>query len=453
MRAGVRARTSALFAIGALGVATSLAVGTYELTRHSLLRERERTAVRAAYFDAAVVRQGISGDGSGIVDVLRTLDTGQARRPLLYRNGRWYARTADTGFTAAVPTSLRRLVQAGAPGVQRVTLHGEPTLVVGVPLRPERADYYELTTQVELERTLRRLGLSLVITALVTTAAAAALGHWASRRLLRPLTSVAGAARAIAGGDLSARVDATDDPDLAPLVTSFNEMVRELGARIERDRRFAADVSHELRSPLQTLTAASAVLVNRRGGLDARSASAARLVAAEVARFNTLLTDLLELARGEQPLQVSQVAVSEVMGRLCSDNGLPTSVLSVPDGLTWRLDERRFERVVVNLLQNAQRHAGGATRVECHAAGGALHLTVDDAGPGIPVDEREIVFHRFGRGRRASARGSGSLSTSDGTGLGLSLVAQHVAAHGGIVTIGDSDGGGARLQVCFPGDL
>lgn len=450
IRLGVRARTSVSFAVGALAVSASLASGTYELTRHALLVERERTAVRAAYFDAAVVRQGISSDGADIVDVLRTLDTGQEHRALLYRNGRWYSRSADTSATAAVPASLRRLVQRGGPGVQRVRLNGAPTVVVGVPLGSGGADYYELTTQVELQRTLRRLALSLVVMALLTTAAAAALGHWATRRLLRPLTSVVAAARAIAGGELAARVEPSADPDLAPLTTAFNDMVRKLADRMERDRRFAADVSHELRSPLQTLTAATAVLENRRLELDQRSAAAAALIVAEVARFNTLVTDLLDLARAEQPLQLTQVALDELVPRRCRDLGLPARVVSVPAGLTWPLDVRRFERILANLVQNAASHAGGATRVVCRAGDRELHVTVDDAGPGIPPEDRQLVFARFGRGRRASARGSTSGSGTDGTGLGLSLVAQHVAAHGGTVTIGESDVGGARFDIIFP---
>lgn len=453
MRLGLRARTSALFAAGALGVSASLAFATYELTRQSLIAERERTAVRAAYFDAAVVRQGLTGDSRDIVDVLRTLDTGQGRRPLIFMDGEWFARTADTGFTAAVPETLRTVVRRGSPGVQRVRLNGTPTLVVGVPLRDPDASYYELTSQAEVERTLRELGVTVIVVALITTAAAAGVGQWASRRILRPLTSVAAAAQTIAKGDLTARLDPNRDPDLAPLTTSFNDMVAELAARTERDRRFAADVSHELRSPLQTLTAATGVLANRRAGFDGRAAAATDLVVAEVDRFSRLVTDLLELARADQPLQPNAVSVGPTLERLCHAHGVPPERIQLEGETTWTLDERRFERIVANLLDNAEQHGGGVTGIYCRASPDCLTLSVEDAGPGVPGDERQLIFDRFGRGRRASARGGGGAVTGDGTGLGLSLVAQHVAAHGGRVDVTDVPGGGARFTVSLPAQI
>lgn len=450
IRLGLRAKTSAVFAVGALGVSASLAIGTYELTRQSLLAERERTAIRAAYFDAAVVREGLAGDGADVVDVLRTLDTGQSRRPLLFRDKQWFARTADTGFTAAVPSSLRQVVEGGRPGVQRVTLQGTPSLVVGVPLPSSSSEYYELTAETELQRTLRQIAVTLVLVAFVTTLAAAALGQWASRRILRPLGSVAQVARRLAAGDLAARLETSSDPDLAPLASSFNEMAGELEARFERDRRFAADVSHELRSPLQTLTAASGVLANRRQHADPRAAAATDLIVAEVARFSTLVTDLLELARSDQPIEVDPVDVAELLQRVCEVHHVPRELVHVDPDLTWQLDGRRFERILANLLQNAERHAGGVTCIRCSSTEEELRLTVEDGGPGVLPEERAMIFYRFARGRRASARGGVSASGTDGTGLGLSLVAQYVAAHGGTVAVSEAPGGGARFEVAIP---
>jgi signal transduction histidine kinase len=448
MMLGLRARAAAVFAAGALALSASLAVATYELTRHSLLAERQRTATRAAYFDAAVVRQGLAAESADVVDVLRTLDTGQGRRPLIFKNGTWFARSADSGVTAAVPRSLRDVVQRGLPGVQRVSLHGTPTLVVGVPLKDVSAEYYELTSQTELQRTLREVGLTLSLVALTTTVAGAALGLWASRRIMRPLSSVAAAARTVAEGDLTTRLDPARDPALEPLTSSFNEMVNELAGRIERDRRFAADVSHELRSPLQTLTAASGVLANRRADFDSRTAAATDLIVAEVERFNLLVTDLLELARGDQPVDPQPLDVATLVHNACRAHGVPAERVRVDRSLEWPLDARRFERVLANLIENATSHAGGVTNVSCGVVDGCLRLVVDDNGPGVPSDERTMIFYRFGRGRRASAR-SGASGT-DGTGLGLSLVAQHVADHGGDVSVADAPGGGARFMVTIP---
>src|SRR5439155_16539922 len=112
--------------------------------------------------------------------------------------------------------------------------------------------------------------------------AGAAFGWWASRRALRPLTDVSQAAEAIAGGRLDTRLDPLADPDLTVLATSFNDMAQALQDRIERDARFASDVSHELRSPLMTLSAAVDVLETRRDELAEKSQAAVDLLAVEV---------------------------------------------------------------------------------------------------------------------------------------------------------------------------
>jgi two-component system sensor histidine kinase MtrB len=110
-----------------------------------------------------------------------------------------------------------------------------------------------------------------------------------------------------------------------------------------------------------------------------------------------------------------------------------------------RVDRRRFERVVTNLIDNAHRYAEGAVAVRLQRVGDHIAINVDDAGPGIPVDERERVFERFFRGRAAHDRG-----IARGTGLGLALVRDHVKGFGGSISILESDEGGARFQILLP---
>ncbi|PZF94740.1 sensor histidine kinase [Micromonospora deserti] len=448
-RLGLRARVSAGFAVGALLLAASMALVSYELTRRSLLDERERTALRAAYFDAAVVRSGLDTEQPDIVEVLRSLDTGGNRRPLLHRGDDWYGRTADTGLTAAVPQELQQLVRAGAPAVQRVQVNGQPTLLVGVPLAPS-ISYYELTSLRELDHTLQVLALALTAVAIMVAGSGAALGWYATRHSLRPLTAVADAAQKIAAGNFTARLASTTDPDLARLSTSFNDMVDQLSRRIERDRRFAADVSHELRSPLQTLAAATSVLANRRDRLDERTATAAGLVADEITRFQRLVNDLIELARSDQAADRAPVDVVVLARRTCQARRLPDTLVQAAEDLgpSWLVDERRFAQILANLVDNAERYGGGPVAVRLSRQGGTGIVEVDDEGPGVPVGDREAIFDRFVRGRAAHSRAAG-----DGTGLGLALVAQHAAAHGGRVTVGDRPGGGARFRVELPGAL
>ncbi len=447
MRAvGLRTRVTAVFALGALAVSVALAGATYEIVRTSLLDERERAAVRAATLDGSLVRQGLAGDEPDIALVLRNLDTGETRRPLLRSSGAWFARTADDRLTAAVSPALQELVDGGTPALQRVRVRSEPLLVVGVPLQ-DGASYYELTSLEELRRTLGVLATVLGLVALATTLAGAAVGSWVSRHVLRPLGDIAHTAGSIASGDLSARVARDSDPDLDRLAVAFNAMVDEVSARSEADRRFAADVSHELRSPLQTLSAATSVLDRRRGELDGRTGAAVELLSAEVVRFEQLVTDLLELARADRPAERRPTDVAALTRSAAAACGLPANAVEVRgDALLADVDPRRFEQLVVNLLDNARKHGGGAVRVGLDAVGGALVLEVDDEGPGVPADERSLVFDRFARGRAASARGG-----SEGTGLGLAIVAQHVSAHRGSVEVLDRPGGGARFRATLPG--
>ena len=443
---GLRTRVTAVFALGALAVSAAIAGTTYQLVRTSLLDERERAAVRAATLDGSLVRQGLSADEPDIALVLRNLETGETRRPLVRTDGAWFSRTADAGFTPAVSRELRQLVESGTPAVQRVEVREDPVLVVGVPLQ-DGASYYEVTSLAELRRTLAVLATVLGLVALATTLAGAAVGSWASRLVLRPLGEVAQAAGAIASGDLSARVARDRDPDLDKLALAFNAMVDEVSARSEGDRRFAADVSHELRSPLQTLSAATSVLARRRQDLDGRTGSAVDLITAEVARFEQLVTDLLELAKTDRPAERRPTDVLALTRAVVGSRGLPPDVVesSAPSALL-EVDPRRYEQLLVNLLANAANHGGGAVRVAVRVQDDGLVLEVDDEGPGVPADERELVFDRFARGRAASARGG-----SEGTGLGLALVAQHVQAHRGTVEVLDRPGGGARFRVVLPG--
>ena len=445
-RLGVRARVTAVFALGAFVLSAALSGAAYQVTRQSLLLERERALQRSAYFDAVEVRRGLRAESAVASEVLRNLDTGDARRPLLRRNGEWASRTADVGITDAIPVSLQRTVTAGTPAVQLVELAGQPAYVVGIPLDDLQAGYFEVTTLEELERTFNVLATVLGLAALGTTLAGAALGSYASRRALGPLTDVAQAADGIASGDLGTRMARDTDPDLDRLALAFNRMVDEVQARAAADRRFAADVSHELRSPLQTLSAATSVLVRRREGLDERTGAAVDLLDDEITRFEQLVTDLLQLARSDRPADRRPTDVVALVHSVVTQRGLPADLVEVTgDDSSALLDPRRLEQVLTNLLDNADRHGGGAVRVGVCTDAGTVRIEVDDEGPGVPPDERGLVFDRFARGRAASARGG-----TDGTGLGLALVTQHVTAHRGSIEVLDRPGGGARFVVLLP---
>ncbi|GLY46631.1 HAMP domain-containing sensor histidine kinase [Lentzea sp. NBRC 102530] len=237
----------------------------------------------------------------------------------------------------------------------------------------------------------------------------AALGSWAARRALR---------------------------------TRFDSMARELEERALREARFASDVSHELRSPLTTMVNAGAVLRRRREHLPGTAGTALELLTSEVDRFARMVVDLLEISRADQtddPLQ-EDVALDSLVRNVIAARAAPVPVELEPAVVPG--DRRRLDRVLTNLLDNAERHAGGVVLVAVRVVGAAVRLEVEDAGPGVPAGLREEIFERFARGVMAGGRGGDT-----GSGLGLALVREHVHRLGGRVWVEDRAPRGARFVV------
>jgi two-component system sensor histidine kinase MtrB len=422
------------FGLGALVLSATMAGLTYFTARQYILHERESAILRQAYVNASFARSELLHQ-TDFTTLLESLDTVPGSLSVIEQRGEWHAEALSVG-EEAIPTSLRHLVLEGTPATQHFVLAGSPELVVGIPLPAVGAAYFEVFSLAELSRTLQILALALAGAALVTTIAGVVIGRWASSRALRPLREVSRAAETIAGGKLSTRLAAEDDPDLFALASSFNRMADALLERIDREVRFTSDVSHELRSPLTTLSNSLGILEAHQDELPDRSRQALSLLSGELRRFQRMVDDLLEISRvdtGSAELLLDQVDIGEFARQAAHASGAPDVPVEVdPDiaGHQVVLDKRRMERVIANLVANANQYAGGVTRIGVEAARGAVRLVVADSGPGVPETEKERIFERFYRGRAASQRGA-----TVGTGLGLSLVAEHVRLHGGRVWV------------------
>jgi signal transduction histidine kinase len=329
-------------------------------------------------------------------------------------------------------------------------VRGEPRFVVGIPLTAFDADYYAISDLSEVQQTLDNLRFILLGTGAIAVTLAALLGSWASNRMLRPLRRVREAAAAIAGGRLDTRLGAQADPDLDRLSDSFNEMAHALESRIQRDARFASDVSHELRSPLTTLMAGVGVLESRREELSPRSMIALDLLVADLDRFNRLVNDLLEISgfdAGVAALDLTEVDIARFLE--VTAEGAGAVALLMPDGahaVVVQADKRRLARIMSNLLDNAERYGGGATVITLEMDD-TLRIIVEDGGAGIPAGERSAVFERFFRGSAGGRR-----TDDGGTGLGLSLVVEDLRLHDGRVWVEDRPDGrpGARFVLELP---
>ncbi|MFR9807007.1 ATP-binding protein [Pseudonocardia sp. RS010] len=441
----LRWRVAIAFALVSVAITGLLAAVTWHLASSFLLAKREEGAISQAAVDARLVQEALrSPNPGGSEDLLTGLAGGGDITVAIRRDGTWTTsgRTLDAD---AVPDGLLALAGSGTAARQRIVAGGTPVLAVALPLSD--GIYLELVPLAELDSTLRFLSWVLVAGVGVGGLLGLALGGWAGGRALRPLTDLRDAAGRMAAGDLDARLPEQDDADLAPLAVTFNRTAEDLQRRVRRDARFAGDVSHELRSPLTTLVNAVAVLRRRRDELPPTARQAVDLLDADVHRFRKMVTDLLEISRDERiderDLEVCDM-VDIVNHAVAGRSGIAVEVVGAPPKV--KVDRRRLDRVIGNLLDNAEHHAGGAVRVGVSSVSDGVRVEVDDAGPGIPPELREEVFERFARGTRAGRR-----DDNGGTGLGLALVARHVRAHHGRIRVEDSPPGGARIVVEIPG--
>jgi signal transduction histidine kinase len=268
-----------------------------------------------------------------------------------------------------------------------------------------------------------------------------------ARGMTSPLREMSAAARAMARGDYSRRVTATSRDEVGELAAVFNRMATELGEVDAQRRRLVADVSHELRTPL---TALQALLENLADGVAQPDPEALETAVAQTRRLGRLVQQLLDLSRleaGEVPLHRERVALAafldDVVREVALRQDAPVRVEVQPPSLAVDADPERLHQVVVNLLDNAARHARSSVVVRATATGHDLQIEVLDDGPGVAPEDRERVFERFTRTDTARAARDG------GSGLGLSITRWLVELHGGTVRILDGDPG-CRVLVELP---
>lgn len=458
---GLRTRIFFMFGLGAMLLAGFLAAAAYSFTRSSVVSQREQSATEQAYKNAQVAQNELRTANPTAASVTDRMQAYGVTRFAINDEGNWIAPT--TKYTPdTIPASLQqRVIVDGIAARMVTTIDGDPVLIIGVPLDVPENSYFDFVPMDDVADTLRSVLFSLLFAGFITTLAGALLGTLVASRAVRPLGDAAQAAQAIAGGRLDTRLEPTDDPDLRLLANAFNDMAAALQARVERDARFASDVSHELRSPLMTLAASVEVMQARRDEMPERAQSALDLLVADVIRFQGLVEDLLEISRfdaGAIRLNLEDLLVAEFVRQAVAVSSQPATPLHVTDRaerVVIRGDRRRLARVVANLIDNARLHGGGDAEIsvtEPEGEGeplGHVWIIVEDHGAGVPPEERQLIFERFARGAVAGRR-----SSSDGAGLGLALVEEHTRMHGGRVWVEDRADGepGARFVLELPAE-
>jgi signal transduction histidine kinase len=448
-RLPLRWRVAVAFAFASLLVTGAVAFSTWKLASRYMLEQREQSAIRQATVNEQLVTRLMrSPDTNTLSDALAGL-AHSAETTIAVRRGQAWVVSGRPVDLTQLPSPLIDTEPAALPIPRHAVVDHLPVLVVSLALPEPSARFVELFPLVDLEQALRFLRTVLLGATASSAVVGLLLGRWASRQALRPLTELTLAAGRVAAGDLSARLPAQGDRDLAPLATTFNRTITALEQRVERDAQFAGDVSHELRSPLTTMINAIAVLNRRKDELSPTSRHALQLLDADVQRFHQMVIDLLEMSRGYGPMddrELEPCDLVELVGHAMAVRREPAPLQVDEPHPMVLADRRRLHQAVTNLLDNAHRHGGGTIRVAVLRSSPLVaRLEVDDAGPGVPLELGHQVFERFTRGNRSGDRGDGA-----GTGLGLALVAQHVHRHTGAVWVEQRPGGGARFIIELP---
>ncbi|MFI6934894.1 sensor histidine kinase [Streptomyces sp. NPDC050287] len=375
--------------------------------------------------------------------------------------------SVDGGAGELVTDTLRDAVRTRKRLVtQRIIARGRPWLLVGTPVTitatdgtrtPSGIEVYSVRDLTGVEEQIDGLARSAAGTAALALPPALLLALLAAGSVLRPVRELRDTARRLAAGDLEARSPPQGADELAELTVTINEMAESVQTsmaamrRMQADaRRFAADVSHELRTPLSTLTAVVEVLATTADGMEADARESAQLAITETHRLVRLVEELMEVSRfdaGTAQLRVEEVEVAgAVRDCLRARDWLDRVELVAPHGILPRVDRRRLDVIVANLVGNALRHGEPPVRVHVQASPEHVWIEVTDSGPGLPEHVLPYVFDRFYKVDAARTR-------TPGSGLGLAIAQENARLHGGGLTAGNAEGGGARFVLWLPRDV
>ena len=449
---GVRGRSTiaAVVVVAAgLGVGTATFLGL-------LQRELISTVQTAARARVAEVATGMREHG--VTGVPADLKAGSARGGQIVQviDGAGTVVAASSDRAGAGPlTTLRpgngRVVEGHASRLSLLD-DDDPYLLEVAGVQLGTGDYrVVVATPISAQQESVRTALSLLLLGLPLLLLLVGVATWLLvGRALGPVERIRSRVSEIGGSRVAERIPVPSSGDeIARLAVTMNEMLERLDQAQGAQRRFVADSSHELRSPLATLTAAVELAAADRSSETWRELSP--VMASEITRMSRLVEDLLLLAKVDEHtmrLHVEEVDLDDLVDgetrRLRAISGLTVRPAVHPVRILG--DRARLGQAITNLADNAARHARSTVQLtlEETATGGATVVVADD-GPGVPAAQRDRVFERFVRLDSSRGRSSG------GSGLGLSIVREIVRAHGGTVEISDARPNGCRVEIQLPG--
>lgn len=445
-----RRRLTVGFVLAAgLAAATVSAAGFLAARSYRLQAFADRALERSESNLALVARElaASGGERPAALDAHRDVF-----ETLVLSRGRAFASHPALGADD-VPPALR--AAGGSPELAsaRTDVAGVPHLVVGATTGEPPAEVYFFFPQGELVAGLAELRDTLLGASVAVTAAAALAGNAVARRTLRPVRAAADAAHSVAEGLLGTRLAARTDDEFGAWAGQFNEMAEALEQKIralaearDRERRFTADVAHELRTPLGALVGAASLLQEHLDEMPAEARRPAELVVGGARRLRRLVEDLMELSRldaGHEATGAEPVELGAAVAAAVRAHGWDATVaLEAAEPVAVTTDRRRLDRVVVNLLANAVEHGGRNVRARVRREDGAGVVEVADEGPGIPPGDLPRIFDRFHKADPARSRG--------GSGLGLAIARESAELLGGTLGVRSEPGTGTCFTLRLP---
>lgn len=338
-----------------------------------------------------------------------------------------------------------------------------PAIVVGSVLTfPGSVGSYELYIGYSLADTADTFAFiqrTLMTSAVLLMLLIGILVWTVSRVVFRPIRVAAETSRRLATGETDVRMPKQNDEQFDVLSDSFNDMADTLQHRINElndlstvQQRFVSDVSHELRTPLTTIRLAGEVLYNRKDSLDPTAQRTVELLHTQVARFEGLLADLLEISRydaGQVTLETEPTNIARLTEEACEGlrplSASEIRVRAVGGYVTVEVDPRRIRRIVTNLVGNAIEHGEGRpVIVTIDSNTSAVAVTVRDSGIGMKQEDVDQVFDRFWRADPSRKR------TLGGSGLGLAIAQEDASVHGGLLEVWSRPGFGTNMRLTLP---
>ncbi|MGB2874313.1 MAG: HAMP domain-containing sensor histidine kinase [Gaiellaceae bacterium] len=441
----LRRRLTIAFVLAVGASAAALAAGSYFVVRHNLLADSVKSSANQARRNLETAPTYLPGSPDRLLAAYRGIggfDTVVVVRGQSYSG-------VGVG-SKQVPGGLRRLVRQGRLGYQRETVAGTHYLVVGGPAKG--AELYFFFSEQGLRHELAVLRNILLSGGGILVLLAALAGAVLARQTLRPVAQASAAAHSLAEGLLETRLPVEGKDEFGAWAQAFNEMASALEAKISalsaaqaRERRFTADVAHELRTPLSGLVGEASLLAEHLERMPPESRRPAELLIADIGRLRRLVEDLMEISRldaGAEAVQPERVDLAPLTAAILRARGWDGRVQLDAAETVLKTDPRRLERIVTNLVDNALEHGGNGVIVRVGREGDGPFVEVTDDGPGIPPEHLPHLFERFYKVDPSR--------TERGSGLGLAIAQENARLLGGEIEVWSAPGQGSRFTLRLP---